>query len=72
MYTYDIKIYLDNGQKLYGIYKGEEMNTQQVAEKLFVGIRPNTINGITSTEGNNLFFNISHVVAFEIGVNPIN
>ena len=71
MYTYYMKIYLDNGSVLYGWYKGDEVNTTEVSQKLFNGV-VNTVNGITSMTGSNLFFNISHVVAFEIDLKPIN
>lgn len=71
MYTYYMKIYLDGGSVIYGWYKGCETDTTQVSKKLFNGTA-NTFNGINSMTGSNLFFNISHVVAFEIDLNPIN
>mgnify|MGYP001489622458 CR=1 FL=1 len=65
MYKWYIKIYLDSGTEIYGIYESDLASSTRVCEKLFTG-RENTINGIASMSGTNLFFNTSKVVAFEI------
>ena len=64
-----IKIYLDSGAEIQGIYKSNIVNSTEVCEKLFTGA--NTISGITSMTGGNLLFNTSKVSAFEIDAKEI-
>lgn len=65
MNKFYIKIYLDSGATLYGFYEGRDLDMRKVSEDLFVA-DSNTINGISSASGGALFFNISHVSAYEI------
>lgn len=65
-----IKIYLDSGSVVYGVYESDLTNSTEVCEKLFTGA--NVINGISSMTGGNLCFNTSKVSAVEIDIKDIN
>ena len=62
-YKWLISIILKNGQKIYGKYIGDEVNSDLVCNKLFVGA-PNDFYVITALEGNGvLLFKRGEVVA---------
>lgn len=70
MNKYYLKIYLRSSNIVKGKYIGNEKDTDEVAERIFIR-ECNEVIGVESITGSILFFRIGEVEAFEISVNEI-
>lgn len=66
LYTWKIKIYLSNGEIVFGLYKCDYKNSSEVANKLLSG-NDFTFNAILNQDGGGqLCFRLRDVSAMEI------
>ncbi len=66
LYTWKIKIYLKNGETIFGLYRSNDQNSSEVANKLLSG-NDFTFNAILNQDGaGQLCFRLRDVSAMEI------
>lgn len=69
MYEWKVTIILKSGNILKGIYKTDKHNSAQVAKEMLPNTNSNSVTGFASEDGKeNIFFILSEVAAFTIGV----
>lgn len=62
MYKWKVKIILKSGKIVEGYYEGEEINSSDVAKKLFTGSQ-HTLNSIAASKNSQLWFLVGEVSA---------
>lgn len=67
MYTWQIDIWLKNGEKIKARYKGNETSSTEVVKRLFEGKLDNSWVGlIGETDSHNLIVKIGEIAAIDI------